>query len=330
MTSFSVTATVVAGAQSYTSPPVTATVNASAWPDATNTGPNPALTLVQVPAQATSGTGWNYSGGMIHILTPGTKLVGLDVQGGVANKLSGGTPYSATDCRFRLTGWSDGSVGVQLSGGTFLRCEIGGGADGQTLVRSLLTSAYGTSAAPITFDSCNIHHGLHGIHNGGYVTVINTWIHDMAMGQAYNNGATPNPNDHTDGDFLDTGHFIVYRHNRIQGGNQAGLFVQNYAKTAEGTGDLSLDGNWFQTDTTDEGVAYGGPPNYGLDIENKRINGPVTVTNNVFDRTPWGQGFGQVPALGSNGQTITVTGNTFADNGASCDSLFHFQSVQYP
>lgn len=297
----------------------------------TGAGPNPSKTLTAVPGQATSGTGWHWdsANNSIRIDTAGVTLTGLDIAGGVVNQINTGTPFNATDCRFRLTGWADGSVGVPLPPGcTLTRCEIGGGADGQTWVRSLLLSAYGTAANPIVLDHCHIHHGLHGVHHGGYFTCKYSWIHDESMGQSYNGGATPNPNDHSDGFFWDHGHFVTIQHNVIAGGNQAGFFGQNYAHTADGSGDIVIDSNWFLTDLTRQGQPYGGPPNYGLDIENKMINGPITITNNTFDKGPWGQGCAAVPQDGSNGQKIIVSGNQFMD-GTSADSSIARTPVIY-
>ena len=64
----------------------------SGFPDASTTGVPTGTTLTQVPAQATSGTGWRWDGNHTVVVTaPNTTITGLDINGSLTNTYPGVT-----------------------------------------------------------------------------------------------------------------------------------------------------------------------------------------------------------------------------------------------
>src|SRR5579875_1689384 len=116
-------------------------VGGKTWPSASNTGVPAGVTLQVVGTDVTSGTGWHArdigSGSQsVSIDAPGVTLNGLDIPGGVYNPNEYAN-VTITNCLIRLEGWTDGSVGVHLGPGSSITdTAIGGGADGNTRVRS--------------------------------------------------------------------------------------------------------------------------------------------------------------------------------------------------
>lgn len=304
------------------------------WPDATNTGVPAGVSLTQVPAQLTSGTGWRWRAdlGAVSVEADNVSLDALDIAGGIYVPLNNTTyvpiyKVTVTRCKIRGTGYTDGSFMAYLGpGSTMTDCELGGMANGTTWSGSQGILAQGSAGAPVTIARINVHHTEHGIVDGGYVTCSDSWFHTLVQGDA------PYAADHTECVFLDDGHFSTYRHNSFSSGNTATFFVQNYGNTPGGTGDLTIDGNLFTYDgrNADSGA-------WAIRVENKAIKNSsgvggttgaatIHITNN--------QVTGAWPLPWSTNPVIYVpAGSTVAGNidgsGMNIDALTAYEPVVY-
>lgn len=264
-----------------------------AFPNGSNTGVPARTKLVDVPEQRTSGAGWKWeSGGFVKITAKNTTLADLDIHGYVDNSFNGLTVRSS---RIRCTGQTQAGACITLGEHSSITdTEIGGGENGATFSKAFAVWS-GGSAAGNSIVRVNIHHTVHGLHIDGGTTLADSYIHDLPMGD-------PGfETDHTDGVFIATGHNVVIKHNTFSSSNNAEIFVQDYDATAEGVGDLVITGNSFTNVQRN-----GQDASYGVAIENKSINGPITVSNNVFSRG-WDVGPIEVP------RSATYSGNTFTD-----------------
>lgn len=297
----------------------------SAWPDATNTGIPPGTKLHVAGVDISAGTNWHYrpTDTVIQIDGEGAIIDSVDCPGGIYNPQGYGT-MTVTNSRFRLENYTDGLYGAYLGpGSTMTDCEMGGGANGTTRARSVGIVSVGTQAQPNVIRRVNVHHITHCINTGSDTSVYDSWLHDVNMGD------TDMPNmdtDHTEAVFITNGQRMLFEHCSMDGGNTAVFFAQNYDHTADGTGLLTVNNCKFVSDP----VRNGQWSNSAIIIENKMINGAITVTNNVFDGPATGSaypfGVWELGYVISVPETVsTVSGNTYVDS-SSADGT---SSVQY-
>jgi len=287
-------------------------VRSNVWPDASNTGVPAGTVLRRVGVDVTSGPGWHWDGGWVRVDTDGAVLDALDVPSQIYNPA--GHSLTLTRSRVRAVGVGHNTASLALGPGSIVSdCEFGDAAAG-------FSGGWGFGAAgsgpdSIVVERCNIHHVLHGCHIDGGVTLRDSWIHDLPMGDPVPPDSSTD--DHTDGVFISTGWDIRIEGCRFSSANNSGIFVQDYAHTAEGIGRLTINRNRFEAVTRN-----GQHSAWGVGVENKSIKGAVVVTGNVVDRGPWTAGPVEVPA------GAAVSGNVYPD-GASADGDVQFKPVIY-
>lgn len=261
------------------------------------------VSLTSVPGQATSGPGWHWNGTAVVIDADNTTLNGLDIAGAVQNTHNN---LTVKDTRIRCANENDWCLTLG-SNSTVTDTEIGGGANGTTFLHAI---AIYTSGPGNLIERVNIHHTIHGLRLDNGTTVQNSYIHDLPMGDPVTNLATgqTSTSDHTDGS-MTTGALpsdlspIVVDHNRFEGGNTANFFVQRDATdTSKAIGELTIENNLFLNIHRN-----GEDSSFGIDIENKGIQGPITIKNNTFNKSTWTVGPIQTPA------GTTTSGNTYTD-----------------
>jgi hypothetical protein len=238
--------------------------------------------------------GWRSdSSGNIWVDAPDTTLDGLLVHGAVVSVQPG---LSILRSRIECTGENDWCVTI-AGRSTIVDTEIGGGADGRTYGHAIGIYTGGSGSGNI-IRRVNIHHTIHGMRVDGGTVVEDCWIHDMPMGDDVRNLATGvvHRDDHTNGIMSTAGSRTVLRHNRIESGNTATLFVQ--WNGGERIGEFVVERNLFVNVDRNGQVA-----SWGVGIENKGIDGPITVRDNVFTN-----GWEVAPIMVPPG--AAVTGNT--------------------
>jgi hypothetical protein len=226
---------------------------------------------------------------------------GYDIPGAVYNNSFN---FTLSNSWVRCAGEGSWCVDMGDSSSLVTDTEIGGGSTGtyRTAAIGILAGGSGTNRVVRT----DIHHLMHGIRLDGNITLQDSWIHDLPLGDASWDyySKTYKTDLHSDSTMTQRG-IPVVRHNTLEGGNTAAFFVQPDVgdSSARVTG-VTVDGNNFVS------VARNGQmPTWGVLIESQggRTSGTIKVTNNVFSKTNWEGGpmSIQVPA--------TVSGNTYTD-----------------
>lgn len=214
------------------------------------------LTKLVIGTSASDNTaGWTWSGSQLRATKANASINQLEIPGSVDTSSYNGV--TITKSWIRCT--NESSWCVSTAQNTSLTdVEIGDS--------SSPTAAIGvyTGGPNNTFLRADIHDTSDGMRTDGGTTVTDSYIHTLSY---------PNfPGAHSDGSqTTDTGGPvgpIIFRHNTVQGGNNAGLFFQ-----AGNTTDV--ENNYLVVDTragqvTSFGVVIGG-------------TGPVTIKNNLFD-----------------------------------------------
>jgi len=270
----------------------------TAWPDASTTGVPAGVTLKRVPQDVTSGKGWRWRDGVVTVTSPDVVLAGLDIDGSVQSEESN---LTVRDTYVRCTKEQNWCLALGEHS-SVTDTEIGGGEDGKTNQRGigLLSAGPGNVITGV-----NIHHTIHGMRIDGGTIVQDSYIHDLPMGD-------PGfEDDHTDGIMSTAGTGAVIRHNRIETGNTATLFVQ-WETGNEKIGSYLVEDNYFVNVTKNTQVS-----SEGVAIENKGIADPtqIVVRNNVFT-TGWEVGPIEVPS------GAITSGNTFVDSGKAANPFY--------
>lgn len=283
------------------------------WPGAGNTGVPAGVKLKRVPQDVTSAaqagganSGWTYdsSTGSLRITAAGATISGVDVRGGIDSSTAK-SRMTVTDSRFRCSTIDDGNFcGALGDHSTMTDSEIGGGDNGTTFINSP-GFWVGDSSAASTLRRVDIHHIVHGLHVDGGTTVVDSYIHDMPAGDR---AGSDDGSAHTNCVFVSTGGNMAFRHSTFDKcGNNSGIFVQNYANTAEGIFNLTVEKSLFLSTNRN-----GQRSSYGVGIENKAIKGAssIHVRDNVF-----GQGWDVAPIEAPSG--ADVSGNTYVNGGGA-------------
>jgi hypothetical protein len=278
-----------AKSESTSAGPEVSRTSSNGWPDASTTGVPASVKLKRVPQDLTSGNGWHWRDGFISVTEPNVVLSGLDVAGSVQSKQSN---LTIRDSYVRCTNEPYWCLTLGAHS-TVTDTEVGGGADGKTNQHGigLLSAGPGNVITRV-----NIHHTVHGMRIDGGTTVQDSYIHDLPMGDAGFEEA------HTDGIMSTAGTDTVIRHNRIETGNTATLFVQWEDGNAK-IGSYLVEGNFFVNVTKNTQVS-----SEGVAIENKGIQDPskIVVRDNVFT-TGWEVGPIEIP------RGAVSEDNTFVD-----------------
>ena len=282
-----------------TPPPTTGSAPHTGFPNAANTGPTVALKALP---RSTTFTGWKSdASGNVRITASGAVVNGYDIPGAVYND-----SHSFTLSNSLVRCANEGSWCVDMGGGSSLvtDTEIGGGATGTSRTSAIGILGYGSGANRII--RTDIHHLMHGIRLDGAMTLQDSWIHDLPLGDRTwdNNSNVWRTDLHSDSTMTQRGTPVV-RHNTLEGGNTAAFFVQpdvddsNAKVTA-----VTVDANNFVSV-----VRNGQMPTWGVLIESKggRTTGSIKVTNNVFSKSGWEAGPMSIQVA------ATVSGNTYTD-----------------
>lgn len=288
------------GLAALASLPATASTDITSFPDAATTGVPAGTRLTRVPTNRTSGPGWEWNGRAVVVTRADTTLEALDIDGAVINQYDG---LMLRNSRIRCTGENDWCLSLGAHS-QVLHTEIGGGADGKTYGRAVGIWS-GRSDANNLIVAVNVHSLIDDLRIDGGTTVADSYIHDVAMGDPVLNLATGEvtTNDHSDGLMSTGGGNIVVRHNRFEGGNTASLFVQrDVTDLTKRIGSVLIENNLFVNVHKNDSDS-----SFGVDIENKGIDGPIILRVNTFTHSSWTVGPIQVPP-GS-----TESGNIFAD-----------------
>jgi hypothetical protein len=249
------------------------------YPDETNTGVPASVTLKTVPTQVSSGTGWSWDAGngMIRVTGDGAVLDGLNIAGSVdvlANNVTIKNTRIISGDYYPIRYFDNNNTGLLIED-----TEIAGTSSDVT--SSIAFSNY-------TARRVNVHGGADGLKTDGNVTIEDSYIHDLSVG----NGT------HNDG-FQTTGsNAVTLRHNtcKLSTTNGANACIQM------GTESGSASTNWLVTNNLFDGGGW-------------TINATITGgSNNVFtnNRFTRNAGYGPV-SIGS----VTWTGNYYDDTGAA-------------
>jgi hypothetical protein len=257
--------------------------------------------MIAVPSQATSGTGWHWDGQhTVYVDAANVTISGLDINGALSNQYAGVT---IKNTRVRCTSEQDWCLKLGGPNATVTDTEIGGGANGTSYMHAIGLLSGGTNLNNI-IQRVNVHHTVHGMRIDGGTTVVDSYIHDLPMGDPVLNNATGayESGAHTDGIMSTGGNGNIIRHNRIECGNTSTMFVQ-WETDQPQISNFLIENNLFvniskNTQVSSQGVAF----------ENKGIaNAPgITIRNNTFTKG-WQVAAIEAPT-GSN-----VTGNVFTD-----------------
>ncbi len=293
-----------------------------AYPDSNCTGVPPGTVLQRVPNDVTSGTCWHWDNNLGGIRTDcaGAQLIGLDISSFVTNYSAWGN-ITVKNTLIRGTGVGHGTDCLSIGpGSTVTDTEIGGGADGTTLVGCIAIRTAGNGPNNITITRVDIHHALHGFKPNGGTTIIDSYVHYLVMGDAVD-GHT---DDHTDGAFIEGGSDIAFTHDHFySAANNSDIFVQDYSHTAAGVSNITITNSLFEAGPI-RNSSYG-QSIYGVGIENKNFQGrqsTVHVTNNKFSKDDWSANPIEAP-IGA-----VVSGNVYPDS-TSADADTRFVPVAY-
>lgn len=247
---------------SPTASPVAGCPPLPAYPDANCTGwQHTGATLLKVPSQATSGTGWSWNGYAVVATAPNATITNLDIDGAIDITNFSGVSVSRT--YERCTTVNDWCVSMG-SNSSLTDVEIGGGANGVTAGQAI--GIY-TGGPGNTVTRVHIHDTSDGMRTDGGTTVTDSYIHYLSYASF--------PADHSDGSqsTLSSANSnpIVFKHNRIQGGNNDGIFIQ--ASTA-----FDIENNYFMYDNR-----AGQTISFGIGGGGTDVHGPVIIKNNVFE-----------------------------------------------
>lgn len=303
----------------------------SAWPDDTNTGWRPTGTTLS-PTGATTGLragniGWQWQGIDIKVTQDNAVIDGIDIQGVVNTSNGFYKNMTVRNSWIRGDGVYDGTTLITVGEGCLLEdTEVGGGVDGATFNKAIGPRVSGASGAIAIMRRVNSHHLLSGARPGGDALVEDCYLHLMPMGDPVQLDATGgvSTTEHSGGIMIENGFNNTLRHNTIEGGNSAGLFVQDYDQSLPGIGNLLIDHNRFVCN-----IRNGQAPTWGVSVENKFIKGPVTANNNVFTRN-WEAGPMLLPeSTTDHPLTINHSGNIFEDDNSSVDAVTEYHPFQF-
>jgi len=262
----------------------------SGFPDGSDTGVPPGTRLTRVPADRTSGDGWAWNKyGWVQVTAANARLSGLDIDGSLHSTVSGVT---ITDTRIRCTGENDWCLSIG-SHTTVTDTEIGGQSDGHSFGKAAGVLSVGSDAGNL-LQRLNVHNTSDGLRLDGGTRLADSWVHDLIMGDPADPGA------HSDGVQSTGGGNVVIEGNRFETGNNCNVFVQWLAGQPPVT-EYTVTGNYFGS-----GNRNGQQTSYGVCIYGSNVDGPVTVTGNVFSRG-WQVGAATVPPA------AVVSGNRYAD-----------------
>lgn len=159
------------------------------YPDATNTGPAPGTSFVNVPSQARSGAGWEWSDALdgIRVFGTGTTLNGVNVSGMIVIDAPNVTVSNSIVSA--CGGDSDGDViairvrpsdpSYRGTGARVIHNRINGTPAGCThRARSGVRDIYG-EATGLYVDGNDISGTGNGITAEYEATIVNNWVHDL-------------------------------------------------------------------------------------------------------------------------------------------------------
>lgn len=252
-----------------TTPPVTTPPATTGFPDATNTG---------VPAGATLKTvTGNYT------VAAGQTATGLDITGQVT--ISKGA--TLTGSKVRGVG-EDTFIVLMADGATLDRCDVGGGADGNTY-----NAAIGVDIGPgskVTLTGNHIHHTSDVLRLDGGGTVAGNWFENMIIDQL--------PGVHSDSiQSTDSSNKVPVNvtGNTMVGGTNVCLFAQFSGAV------WTVTGNHFIADRT-----RGNQTSFGVSVG--QCAAGSTLSGNTFSKG-W-----QVGAVNNAaGANLIVSGNVYED-----------------
>jgi hypothetical protein len=192
-------------------------------------------------------------------------LQGLDINGSVN---SGVSNVVIQNTRIRCTNEDQWCLSVGPH--TVVQdTEIGGGANGSTFTAAIGVWSGGSSSGNV-FQRVNIHNTSDGMRIDGGTTIVDSYIHNLVMGDSAAPGA------HSDGIQSTGGSNVVVKHNSFQSGNNCNVFVQ-WLSGNEQIKNYTVTGNKFTA-----GNRNGEQTSYGVCAYGTGVPGPVAVTNNMF------------------------------------------------
>lgn len=172
--------------------------SACGFADETNTGILAGATLTKVPSQATSGSGWTYSGGSIKITgNVGSATTGLEADDGVTVDIIGSNLVVQNLKIVGAHGTSTDAVtiGASTNNVTVDHCDVQGAtpaAGQQSPTRGWDGVRVNGGAANISVRHCNIHGFIGGFfpeYAKGNSSFIGNYVHQLTCWNTYDNNS---------------------------------------------------------------------------------------------------------------------------------------------
>jgi Right handed beta helix region len=293
--------TTTASASTAGAPPATgprldcvrAPASACGYPDATTTGVPPGTTLMEVPAQATTGPGWQWDPrGWVRVTDDGAMIEGLDVSGAIEVEAS---DVTIRDTRVVQSGGQFGIALRHTRRVTVENCEVSGVDAGPRRLAVGIKDVYG-DAQGTAVRRTEVFHTATGIqlYQG---LVEDNYVHDLGLVGA----------DHVNG-VMDNGGVarpLVIRHNTILNAHRqtdAIALFQDFG----GQSDRTIEDNLLAGGAY---TVYGGG--------DKTPTSKIRILRNRFARAyfPKGGAYGAVTGFLRDGTGNQWQGNVWDDTG---------------
>ncbi|HTZ43825.1 MAG TPA: DUF4082 domain-containing protein [Jatrophihabitans sp.] len=244
--------------------------------------------LTAVPAQATSGAGWTWTGSALKITGPNVTLNGLDINGAVQGSYDNVT---ISNSKIRCTNESQWCVSLG-NHNKLQNDEIGGGANGTTFGSAIGLWSGGSNAGNV-ISGVDIHNTSDGMRIDGGTTITGTYVHNLIMGDP------ADPSAHSDGIQSTGGANVTVSNSRFETGNNCNIFLQ-WLSGNPAISNYTITGNSFTA-----GNRNGQQTSYGVCAYSPDVSG-VTISNNTFS-----YGYQVSPLTAPSGSN--VSGNVYTD-----------------
>lgn len=254
----------------------------------TSSGVPVGTTMRTVPGQLTSGPGWTWTGSALKLTGGNVTLNGLDINGPVQGSFSNVTIQNS---HIRCTGETQWCISLG-DHNKLINDEIGGGANGSTFVSAIGVWSGGSGSNNI-INGVDIHNTSDGLRIDGGTTLMDSYVHNLVMGDSVAAGA------HSDGVQSTGGSNVTISNNRFESGTNCNVFMQWLSGNPAIT-NYTVTGNTFTA-----GNRNGLQTSYGVCGYSPDVSG-VSITNNTF-----GYGFQVGPFTAPSGSNIS--GNKYTD-----------------
>lgn len=254
----------------------------------TTSGVPAGTSMRTVPGQVTSGTGWTWTGSALKLTGGNVTLSGLDINGPVQGSYSNVTIQNS---RIRCTGETQWCISLG-DHNKLINDEIGGGANGTTFVSAIGVWSGGSGSNNI-INGVDIHNTSDGLRIDGGTTLMDSYVHNLIMGDSVDAGA------HSDGVQSTGGSNVTISNNRFESGTNCNVFMQWLSGNPAIT-NYTVTGNTFTAGNRNNLQTSYGVCGYSPDVSG------VTITNNTFS-----YGFQVGPFTAPSGSSIS--GNKYTD-----------------